>query len=409
MSTSAKQVGFIGNPSSLSYRSKNNTGNIIHGYAARVIFRDPGKASTELDDANIEKVRSECSHIGFVTATMLHPARAPAYVDSYAHTADFIEKAGLPVCTFGLGCHASLTQTVADANLDAVTIRLLHVVSAHSKSIAVRGPFTADLCAKYGVKNTEVVGCQSTYISGADNWETKTDIQARVSRPVANFSLRPDESHVLRLIMNSGSDIIAQDDATGEAVKLGEMSKAQFVSKETWKYPFLTKMFEQGKLAPEHYYDYLRDHFHKFYNVSAWTKHIRDHYDFSFGTRFHGNMAAFMAGVPAVWLVHDMRTKELCEHLSLPHVDHSLVKDFDTVADLAAACSFQPFWSRFPQRLNEFMGYLERNGVSPLLKPAFVSKAKSIIATGTGPDNATHRTPRDGGDEPGLPSSAAPW
>ena len=87
MTSQPKKVGFIGNPPALPYRSKDNTGNIIHGHAARVLFANPAKISSAMDEANLEKIRAECSHLAFVTATMLHPRRAPAYVASYQATA----------------------------------------------------------------------------------------------------------------------------------------------------------------------------------------------------------------------------------------------------------------------------------------------------------------------------------
>ena len=140
-------------------------------------------------------------------------------------------------------------------------------------------------------------------------------------------------------------------------------------------------MFEESKLSRDRYYDYLRSHFYKFYNVPNWLAHMKSHYDFCFGTRFHGNMAAFMAGVPALWLSHDMRTQELCEHLGLPYIAHSRLKEFATVSDLAAQCNFDTFWARFPQRLREFRSYLDHNGVSPMLKPQMVTDSDAIIAT----------------------------
>ena len=41
-------------------------------------------------------------------------------------------------------------------------------------------------------------------------------------------------------------------------------------------------------------------------------------YDFAYGTRIHGNIAALLAGTPAVVLAHDSRTLELCRSLRHP-------------------------------------------------------------------------------------------
>jgi len=382
MTLPRKKVGIFGNPPSLPYRSKDNTGNIIHGFAAHSLFRDTTRVSMAVNPANLDKVRSECSHLAFVTATTLHPIKPPPYVASYQMVADFIEKAGLPVCTFGLGCHASLDQTIEEAQLDPITLRLLQVLSAHAPSIAVRGQFTADLCAKFGVKNVEVVGCQSAYVSGMANWATKTRVSLPIQHPVANLTFSVDETEALRLAMDSGADLIGQNDQLSEEIKLGEFSRERYLSEKAapGEYPFITRLFRQEALSRERYFDYVQAHFHKFYTVPTWLAHMKGRYDFCFGTRFHGNMAAFMAGVPALWLSHDMRTQELCEHLNLPCVAHSRLAEFATVSDLAAECSFDAFWAAFPQRLHEFRSYLDHNGVTPLLKPDFVSASDAIMA-----------------------------
>ncbi len=44
-----------------------------------------------------------------------------------------------------------------------------------------------------------------------------------------------------------------------------------------------------------------------FLDPKTWFEHL-SHYDFSFGTRIHGNIAALLAGTPALLLAHDSRT-----------------------------------------------------------------------------------------------------
>ncbi len=101
-----KRIGIIGNPASLSTHSRDNTGNIIHGHAALHLFADADYIDFDLSESNIEKVRSEFTHVGFVAATNLHVSGIPSYIDSQVQAATLIEKLDLPVCAFGFGCHA---------------------------------------------------------------------------------------------------------------------------------------------------------------------------------------------------------------------------------------------------------------------------------------------------------------
>ena len=50
----------------------------------------------------------------------------------------------------------------------------------------------------------------------------------------------------------------------------------------------------------------------------TWFDHLAT-YEFSFGTRIHGNIAAVLAGTPAVVLAHDSRTLELAAYHKIPH------------------------------------------------------------------------------------------
>ncbi|NDZ70642.1 polysaccharide pyruvyl transferase family protein, partial [Streptomyces sp. SID10362] len=51
---------------------------------------------------------------------------------------------------------------------------------------------------------------------------------------------------------------------------------------------------------------------------ATWISELRP-FDFSFGSRIHGNIAALLAGVPSTVLCGDSRTLELCRYFGIPH------------------------------------------------------------------------------------------
>ena len=55
-----------------------------------------------------------------------------------------------------------------------------------------------------------------------------------------------------------------------------------------------------------------------FLDPKTWFAHLAN-YDFSFGTRIHGNIAALLAGTPALLLAHDSRTLELADYHEIPY------------------------------------------------------------------------------------------
>ncbi len=375
-----KKIGFIGSPPALTAGSKDNTGNMIHSYAARSLFENPAFVSAHRSEENIERLRSEISHLGFIAATNLHVKNTPDYIQGQVDAADFVEKLDLPVCVFGFGCHAHLGATIEAANVDPRSVRLLRVLAERSKTVGVRGAFTADLCAKYGVKNVTVVGCQSAYVAALRNTEQRA-LTTSGERPVTSFSWGPDEAPMLKLAMAAGAAVIGQGDFTEEGIAKGQISRASFL--EAGGHHRLLQCFEiaisKGEFSRSDYYDYIQRHFSKFYNVPDWCAHIQQNYDFCVGTRFHGNMAALLAGVPALWIEHDMRTRELCEHLGLPSLPSSRLSEYRDLKQIAVECDYGTFWSKMPPLAREFLNYLNGNGVGDLLAKE-VSQALHVIA-----------------------------
>src|ERR1700730_18516429 len=169
-----------------SWKGDDNNGNMIHAAAARRLiskyteYQKPGEWTKE----DIERLRSEHSHIVFVTANLIRlgvPRDDPSMkeiVASQILLAKNIERAGLPIVVFGLGSQAGLNGPFEFTAIPE-TVRLLKVISAHSRHIAVRGEFTAEACVKLGVKNVEVVGCQSMF------WHRSPQFSWKLTNPGA--------------------------------------------------------------------------------------------------------------------------------------------------------------------------------------------------------------------------------
>ena len=143
----------------------------------------------------------------------------------------FLKKTGLPVVTFGFGCQAALGQSLADAEVDSRSVRLLRVIADLSQSIAVRGAYTADLCRKYGVTNVELIGCQSAYVAGIANWGASAKgpypPKKRLSAMCPSDRMK---RHVLNLMMQAGCDIIGQGNPLEQAIAAQALSAADLVS-----------------------------------------------------------------------------------------------------------------------------------------------------------------------------------
>src|SRR5438067_8369565 len=118
-----------------SWRGDDNSGNMIHAAAARRMISNYSeyKRPGEWTDADIERLRSEHSHIVFVTANLIRlgvPGSHPSIkelVASLVPLAKNLERAALPIVVFGLGSQASLNGPY-EFSVAPETIRLLKVV-----------------------------------------------------------------------------------------------------------------------------------------------------------------------------------------------------------------------------------------------------------------------------------------
>lgn len=99
-----------------------------------------------------------------------------------------------------------------------------------------------------------------------------------------------------------------------------------------------------------------------FLDPTTWIDHLAG-YDFSYGTRIHGNIAALLAGVPAFVLAHDARTRELAEYHRIPHrLITDRPRDVDA-ADLYASADWEPLNRGHAARWEIFATFLRRHGL----------------------------------------------
>ena len=352
-----------------SWRGDDNTGNMIHAAAARrmmskfVEYEGPG----EWSDADIERLRSEHSHLVFVTANLIRlgvPSDHPSIKQLMAGLvplAKNIERAGLPVVVFGLGTQAAQNGPY-DFTAAPEVVRLLKVISDHSRKIAVRGSFTAEACTKLGIKNVEVIGCQSMFWHRTPqfSWNLSEPVLDQPDNVVFNFTDAPAEANLINQAMARGHDVIGQQNDAEEDVKAnqGTPPPAQPV-KYNWGVAFA---FEKNLIDRADYVQWVRKHFYQFRRPETWLDHMRG-YSFSYGTRLHGNIAAMLAGVRAIWIVHDMRLKEVCDHFRLPTIDFGQVRNGVDLQALYDRADYSQCHRVYPDRYRALFDYVDGAGL----------------------------------------------
>ncbi len=334
-----------------------NTGNMMHGAAARNLLYDyVNMPIRPWSEQEVEQISAECSHIVVVTANAVRPG-APdqhRFADSQQKIAENILRTDLPVVVFGLGVQHKLGK-LPEKTLPKATKLMLKVFSERSKQIAVRGHFTAEYLHSIGIKNVRVLGCQSCFYDVLPSF-TAPEVRKNSENIAFNYTAPNREKNSISMAVRNGFTMFGQ----GEAAEVELLNGNPQLFNKSLK---LRKFFWRTKLTKEEYIDWLQNRFHRFYDMPSWFEKIKQ-YDFSFGTRFHGNMVALQSGVPALWIVHDTRTMELCDYHALPYLMLEDVEKMTDISQLLEATDYALFEKAYGENYARLYSYVDDSGIA---------------------------------------------
>lgn len=223
-----------------------------------------------------------------------------------------IERLTIPVVVVGVGA-----QTGDDYDTDRLgpigpsVRRFASAVLDRSACIGVRGELTASYLNSLGFRDVDIIGCPSMFYYG-DTFPSPREPAplSAGSRIAINLSPQAMDVGDIGAITRHAHErfpilmYYAQNLADAELLYWGDTSQAAGHHQpfpRQLSHPLLQENKIRVPLDP-----------------ATWISELRS-YDFAYGTRIHGNIAALLAGTPSVVLAHDSRTLELCRYFGLPH------------------------------------------------------------------------------------------
>ena len=333
----------------------NNTGNLVFGQAVYRLLSTP--------DAHLETSGVAGSHRRAINSRFDHVviplanAFRVSYIDRLDALSTLIEQLTIPVSVLGVGSQASLdgTYRVADRVKPAAT-RFVRAVLNRSPSIGVRGEQTRDYLKSlgFGDEHVKVIGCPSMFMYGPDLHVEKKVESLTSDSPIA-LNVSPYVTEMGPISLHAAEHFprlvyMAQNIQTLELMLYGRYqeskTKAAMVASGvpiTLEHPLIRS-----------------DRVRFFLDPKTWFEHLA-HYDFSFGTRIHGNIAALLAGTPALLLAHDSRTLELAEYHEIPHRTVTSIEDDADAVSLYAECDWNALNKAHPDRWDTFASFLNEH------------------------------------------------
>lgn len=361
-------------PTGFPVSSAQNSGNMVHSRAPVEMF--PNSVTSDVygfksDGFNsfIDFVNERCEAVIVPMANTIRlgedkDARAPG-------TAKSLSRFKVPIVIFGLGAQAPTTN-IDDFELGPGMTELIRFLSENAAAISVRGEFTRQVFEKYGsTDRVFTTGCPSFYSHPEAFQLLKDRLERGVAPRRAAFSgtqhQKRGPQRQLHRALDEDLFLIEPVNAQLHKFYLDCVADEQGATPP----PFLASILDREGWDLARLKSYMVRRYRLFRDMDSWLEFNRESVDGTIGTRFHVNMASLLSGVPAKWIVHDSRTQELCQRLSLPHVSEHELGNLPYREHLARA-NFEPLFASLTDNFNYFNEFLRAGGLPQISVPTVV-------------------------------------
>ncbi|MEV1077656.1 polysaccharide pyruvyl transferase family protein [Streptomyces sp. NPDC050211] len=336
-----------------------NSGNLIFSDAAHKILETP---DTEVVSNGIRTDVSAAARINEEYDAFVVPlanAFRPSFEQQLKRLTRLIGRLRIPVVVMGVGAQAGLTYDPARLKpIEPVVREFVSAVLDRSASIGVRGEFTEMYLKDMGFKDVEVIGCPSLFLYGKELAVSKRQPElSAASRIAVNGSHSAVRSQGLDRIIRHAHEHYPHLRFIGQNLSDARQLHWRDLSDPNGR---ITAM----PTHPDHPM-YREDKVRVYVDPITWIDDLRP-FDFSFGSRIHGNIAALLAGTPATVLCGDSRTLELCRYFGIPHRRIDQLPEDSGATDparLYEEADLAELTGGHQERFERFTGFLDRNGL----------------------------------------------
>lgn len=273
-----------------------------------------------------------------------------------------LKKADLPIAVIGLGVQANLNENLDD--IDPNSLKFVQLLKDSQANISVRGKHTGTVLEKLGVKDYTITGCPSNFINPKKNLGVLLEEKFRSLTSLNNLIVNCDVKKIKADLVPHLVRFTEENNGTWVTQVFPEISflRNQATDAEIKNLLHSDKIMKPGN--PNFIFSFIKKHGCYFLDVDAWMEFLIK-FDLSMGTMLHGNMMAWQAGVPAVWIPHDARTLELINTMKLPYIDKEKFTDEKNVIETLKYANFdgEAFDKRRKELILIYLEFLKRSGI----------------------------------------------
>lgn len=356
-----------------------NSGNMLHGDVPFRMFSDSYLAINrnwpKYKDGDRFKdfVNTSCSHVIITCANMFRANdSSPNMRARYKKLEEMLSGYEKPIILFGLGVQAK-EQSLEGLDFPREAVSAMKAIAEKAHMVSVRGEFTKKVLEKYGdAKNIYVTGCPSFFSVPSAFSELKNNLELlkkknniRTAFSGTYFGREAEKFLMLDVVRNNTYLIEPQNKENYLYYKSVIDSPGTAVVPDHFEHLVEGKNPKIQRTAFEEFY---ASKFRMFRDLKPWDEFNREFVDFTYGTRFHVNMASILSGKPALWLTHDSRTRELADTLSLPHLDLVEASRM-TQEEIIESLDYEPLFSKLDFMFDRFNEFLAAANLGQIDKP----------------------------------------
>lgn len=295
----------------------------------------------------IDYINSEFDYIVLPMANIFHRR----YIHDMERLAKIFFQIKVPTFVIACGVQAKsydYLEELINSIKEPATLFIKSIYSTGGE-FALRGYFTKEFFDKLGFRSAVVTGCPSLYQLG-DQLRIEKQLNPSNIKSVYNGKLDLIGD---KLLCDSNSVYIDQDEYYEIIYAINsakQESKRDFIKNIIKKYGYTIVQLAMEKRAL------------LFLDIPTWRKYLmKNHFNFSYGTRIHGTIISILSGVPSLINICDSRTREMAEFYAIPMC--TVKGDRKTVEELYDLMDYKEFNECFFERYHQFEKFLVDNGL----------------------------------------------
>lgn len=330
-----------------------NSGNFLFNLALETYLFGAGAnvdffPHTDLCVHSSDFVNKNYDMVLYSAANIINPK--PSVKNFLQEAKETISKYNVPIFFIGAG----LQTDINDCELkfvNSIKSELCGFFEAVAKcggAFSLRGYKTAEVFKRLGFDNYFVTGCPSMFLAGVGYSVNPVPLAREELKLVINGTKCLKDNQIASIFKKYPESVFMCQDRFLKVLENKNMNPI--------KYSTLSLAAKFGSIVPK----LLKENRIKlFKDIPLWLDYLTQNgFNFSFGSRIHGNVASLLCGIPALIYAQDMRVLEMAEFFDIPYIT-KIGKRFD-IYEQYNLLDYSKFNLTYDVKMKNFQNFFDK-------------------------------------------------